>query len=356
MLHIIGNNKFMRILNIIHAQFIGGVDQVFRDYNQVFLDHDNELAIVISDNGYDNYILPGLKKIYKLKNITPALDIIHLLSIIYSFKPDVIVCHSLRTLRWMKFLKPLISAKTVAINHGITFQKSLNCDYVFSINQTIADLVITAGKAPNCSIFIPNMIKIDQDFVIKKFHNPVVIGMFGRIEYRKGFDILIKAAAILRKDNINFKLQLVGFSVSNSSYNENSLKQLVQENNLEDIVEFVGTVKNKKQFFDSIDILCVPSREEPFGLVIIESFFYSTPVISSNSDGSKMLIKDGEDGLIFATQDCQDLAEKIKLLIKNQELALSISKAAFIKVKNQYSLGAVGDKLQLELEKIINKK
>ena len=48
-----------------------------------------------------------------------------------------------------------------------------------------------------------------------------------------------------------------------------------------------------------VDIFCVPSREEPFGLVILEGFLYSTLVISSDTDGGKFLIKDGEDGLLF---------------------------------------------------------
>lgn len=344
----------MKILNIIHAQSIGGVAQVFRDYNAALLNNGNELAIAISDNGADDYSLPGLKKTYRLKNISPALDIIHLLAIIYSFKPDIIICHSLRTMRWMKILRPIIPAKTIAINHGITFQKSLNCEYVFSINQEIADLVVKSGKEKEKSIFIPNMIKIDGDFIEKQFHNPPVVAMFGRIEPRKGFDTMIKAAGILKTKNIDFQLKVGGFSVND--YNEDSLHKLVKENNIDDIYQFIGVVKDKKQFFADIDILCVPSREEPFGLVIIESFMYSTPVISSNSDGARMLIEDQRDGLLFNIDNEKELAEKIEFLIKNHQYAVNLSKNAFKKVKEQYSLEKIGKILQIELEKIVQKK
>jgi glycosyltransferase involved in cell wall biosynthesis len=343
----------MRILNIIHAQSIGGVSQVFRDYNEALLKNGNEVAIAISNNGNDDYFLPGLKKIYKLENISPVFDIIHLVKIIYSFRPDIIICHSLRTMSWIKILRLFTSAKTVAINHGITFKKSLNCDYVFSINQQIADLVVKNGKEKDRSIFIPNMIKIDRNFVEKNFHNPPVIAMFGRIEPRKGFDVLIKAAAILKSKNINFRLKIGGFSVNN--YNEDSLQNLIKENNLQDIYEFIGTVKNKKEFFKNIDIFCVPSREEPFGLVIIESLVNSTPVISSNSDGAKMILKNKKDGLIFEIDNIKDLAEKIEFLIKNQQYATSLAKEGFNKVKEKYSLQTVSKILQTQLEKIAKK-
>jgi glycosyltransferase involved in cell wall biosynthesis len=275
----------------MHAQNMGGVDQVFRDYNQVLIDNGNELALVISDNGKDDYNLPGIKKIYKLKNFNQILDIIHLLFIIYSFKPQIIICHTNRTMSWMKWIKFIIPAKTIAVNHSPAYKKSLHCEYIFSVNKEIMDLIIKDGKSPKHSIFMPNMIRITPDikFINKKFSTPIRIGMFGRFEPRKGFDILIKAAAILKEKNLPFKLIIGGFSIAGCSYNENTIKNLVTEYRLNDQTEFVGVVKNKPEFFDKVDIFCVPSNEEPFGMVIIESFLNSTPVISSATNGGKLI-------------------------------------------------------------------
>ena len=344
----------MKILNVIHAQSIGGVDQVFRYYNQTLI-NNNEVAIVISDNGNDDYHLPGLKKIYKLKNFTPALDVLHMLKIIRQFKPDIIICHSARSMKWMSILRPLIKAKTIAVNHSIYYKKSLHCEYVFSINDQIKNMVIKDGKDPKKSIFMPNMIEIDQNCKFledKKFHEIPVIGMFGRIEPRKGFDILFRAAKILKDRNIEFKLMIGGFVVP-GVFNEDNLKKVINELGLADKTEFVGIVRDKKSFFDKIDIFCVPSREEPFGMVIIESFLHSTPVISSDCDGAKMIIENNHDALIFPIEDHQVLAEKIILLINNQILAKTISRNAFSKVKEKYSIEVVGNVLQKELERIL---
>lgn len=348
----------MRILNIIHAQSIGGVDQVFRYYSQTLISNNNEVAIVISDNGNDDYHLPGLKKIYKLKNLTPALDILHLFGIIKQFKPDVLICHSVRNMRWMSILSRLIKAKTIAVNHGINYKKSLCCEYVFSINDQIKNMVINDGKNPEKSVFMPNMIDIDPNTKFledKKFHEIPVIGMFGRIEPRKGFDILFEAAKILKDKNIDFKLMIGGFVVP-GGFDENDLRKIVNKLNLTDKTEFVGVVRDKSSFFDKVDIFCVPSREEPFGMVIIESFLHSTPVISSDCEGAKIIIENNQDALIFPIEDTQALAEKIELLIKDQNLAKNIAKKAFSKVKEKYSIETVGKILQKELERISSSK
>ena len=57
----------MKILNCIYAQSTGGVDQVFRDYNQVIQDLNHQLAIVISNNSHQNYSQKMSKIIYSNK-------------------------------------------------------------------------------------------------------------------------------------------------------------------------------------------------------------------------------------------------------------------------------------------------
>lgn len=78
----------MKILNAIHAQNIGGVDQVFRDYFEVLTAQGHEVALLISNNGRDDY---AAKKIFKLRNLSQVFDFLHLLWIVHSFKPDLIL-------------------------------------------------------------------------------------------------------------------------------------------------------------------------------------------------------------------------------------------------------------------------
>jgi glycosyltransferase involved in cell wall biosynthesis len=197
----------MKIINLIHTQFMGGVDQIFRNYNEIILQNGHHLELVISNNGNDKYEDDNIKKIHKLKNISPIFDVIHLLIIIYRLRPNIMICHTSRTMRWMRVIKKLIpsSCKIIGVNHGMGYKKSLNCEYIFNVNKQIRKLVLDDGANPNKTFFLPNIIKIDQKFQSKKFRTTPIIGLFGRIEKIKGFDILIESISILTKKNIKVK-------------------------------------------------------------------------------------------------------------------------------------------------------
>lgn len=326
----------MKILNAIHAQTVGGVDQMFRNYSKILLNNNHEVSLLISDNGNDSYDNLNVKKIFKLKNKAQIFDFLKLFFIICTYRPDIVICHSNRLMRWLGILKYFCLTKSVAVNHGITFKKSLYCDYVISINDQITQMVIAQGFDAKKAFTLANVIEIDNKYFQKQIKNTPVIGMYGRLEKRKGFDILMKAAAILQEKNFDFKLKIGGFEVD-ENYNFNYLKKLAQENKILDKCEFVGIVTDKKDFFKNVDIFCVPSIEEPFGLVILESFAQSTLVISSNTEGGKLLINNNVDGLLFENGDAQDLADKIISAKISEEKYCDLTSNAYAKLVAKYS-------------------
>jgi glycosyltransferase involved in cell wall biosynthesis len=337
----------MKILNAIHAQGIGGVDQVFRNYAEILSQSGHEVALLISENGHENY---AARKIFKLKNFSQILDCLHLLWILRHFKPDLILCHSNRLMKWMRILRFFSATKSIAINHGISFKNSLHCDYAISINHQISDLVIAAGFDQSRVLTLSNAIKIDQNYRQKTAGNPPRIGIYGRIEPRKGFDILIEACGLLAKTGRDFRLKIGGFEPVGNCGTQ-ALEQLTKIHDISEKCEFVGVVLDKKKFFDDVDIFCVPSREEPFGLVILEGFLFSTLVISSDTDGGKFLIKDGEDGLLFANENPRDLAKKISKILDEPEFYSSFTSKAFSKLEKEFSF----DFLAREFQKILTK-
>lgn len=343
----------MRILNAIHAQNIGGVDKVFCNYAQALDQLGHEVALLISDNGNDNYGFLGIKKIFKLKNCSQISDLINLFRIIIIFKPDVIICHSNRLMSWMRFVNffrkiGVTKTKSVAVNHGISFKKSLFCNYVININKEIHNLVVDAGFDAEKSFILSNVIDVDLPYVAKSLKDNVVIGIYGRIEPRKGFDILINAAGILAQKQYNFRLKIGGFEVGDR-YGLENIKKCAKENNIFDKCDFVGVVIDKPTFFKDVDIFCVPSREEPFGLVILEGFLNSTLVISSDTDGGKLLIENGEDGFLFSNANAKDLADKIEFILQNPEIYAPITKKSFIKLEKKFSF----NNLKTEMSEIL---
>ncbi len=326
----------MKILNAIHAQSIGGVDQMFRNYTKVLIKNNHEVALLISNNSHTNYDNLGVKKIYKLNNSAQIFDFLKLLWIVVSYRPDIVICHSNRLMRWIKTINKLHLTKSVAVNHGISFKNSLNCDYIININEQINRMVVDAGHNPNKSFVLENVIKVNEEYSCKKISDKIKIGIYARIEERKGFDILIQAVEILLKKDFDIRLKIGGFDVE-KKYCLQTVKDFAKSHNIYDNCEFVGLVTDKKSFFNDVDIFCVPSREEPFGLVILEGFHHSTLVISSDTVGGKLLIKNNEDGILFKNENFVDLANKIEEVLKNKENYCNFTKKAYEKLRDNYS-------------------
>jgi len=344
----------LKILNILNKPNVGGVGQAFLDYGHSLANQGNEIVIAISKKDRLNADYSTFTKTHRLKNFSHILDSIKLLLIIKQYKPDAIICHDPRSIRLACNVKKLIKAPIVGVNHGWGYKQSLRCDYIFNVNEPIRQKTIEAGFNKSKTLVVSNMIDMNGFGAPKKFkfHDPIRIGIIGRIDAGKGFDILIRTLSILNKHKVDFIAKFGGFTIGGEDYLE-SLKNEIKEEGLTKKVEFLGRVVDKKNFYDNIDILVVPSRSESFGLVILEGFKYSTPVISSETDGAKILIQNNENGLIFPIGDHIELSKRIEFLIKNQNFAEKLVKNAFKTVKNKYSSKNVSEDINSKLEKIV---
>lgn len=335
----------MKIINAIFAQNIGGVEQSFRDYGEALTNLGNEVLYLVSDNKYSDY---KANKVFKLKSITPALDCLHILWIFFREKPDIVICHSLRLIRWMKFLKKFTKAKIIAINHGTTYKNSIYCDYVFSVNEQIQSNVLNAGFDADKSFVVANAIKIAQPYIAKSLSKKLTLGMYARYEEAKGFEVLIESLAILQERGVDAVCKIGGFE-ADPNYNLNKIKSIAKGHGVLQSCKFIGMVKDKKSFFKDVDIFVVPSYEETFGIVILEGFAHSTLVISSTSDGGKLLINSGENGMLFENKNAQDLAHKIAEIANNSKSYNKMTKNAYDVLRDNYSL----NKLQQNLDQIL---
>ena len=95
---------------------------------------------------------------------------------------------------------------------------------------------------------------------------------------------------------------------------------------MQDKVELIGWIDKKNNFYDNIDIFVLPSREEPFGLVLLEAMMYSKPIISSNASGPSEIFNNQDSALMFDAGNTEDLAEKMEEMLNNFEMAKKMAK------------------------------
>ncbi|MBK0378197.1 glycosyltransferase family 4 protein [Mucilaginibacter segetis] len=158
----------------------------------------------------------------------------------------------------------------------------------------------------------------------------------GRLEYRKGTDILLQAIPVVLKQNPGVQFELIG-NDPNKEYQNN-----FRENNSHEIADkvfFSGKVDNDKlrQAYNDCDIFVAPSRYESFGLIFIEAMSYNKPVIACNVGGVSEIITHRQNGLFARNEDPVDLAKKILQLVNNESLRLKIGNAARQTVEERFT-------------------
>ncbi|TWT03598.1 glycosyltransferase family 4 protein [Planomicrobium sp. CPCC 101079] len=150
---------------------------------------------------------------------------------------------------------------------------------------------------------------------IRESHNFLVedkLLLFVGHEYeRKGLSFLIEALVYLPK---NYKLIVVGGRGSS----QQKYETLAQNLKVEKRVFFKGTQKEIVEYFQMSDVFILPSAYETWALVGLESLACGTPVLMTNTGGIKEYLIEGYNGY-FIEQKSEDIAEKIILILKNEE-------------------------------------
>ena len=154
-----------------------------------------------------------------------------------------------------------------------------------------------------------------------------IILFVGRIEPLKGIDILIAAAAQLH-ENENFAVLIVGGD-ARAETQIAELRAQAERLGVDHHISFVGAVEHTELplYYNAADVCVVPSYYESFGLVAVESMACGTPVVASRVGGLTSTVSDGETGYLIPWRCPEPFAERLELLLDNDELRASFGRA-----------------------------
>ncbi len=151
---------------------------------------------------------------------------------------------------------------------------------------------------------------------IPKSQTPL-IGMLGRLKKYKSVDHLLEAFVIVRQQLPDVKLLIVG-----DGDDKPRLMSIAGELGISDSVTFTGFVseENKVRCLNEMHIAVNTSAKEGWGMTAIEANACGTPTVSSNVQGLRDAVADGETGLLYEYGNREQLAEKILLLLRDEHL------------------------------------
>ncbi len=105
-------------------------------------------------------------------------------------------------------------------------------------------------------------------------------------------------------------------------------------------VRFLGWRTDASALYRAADICVFPSRYEPLGNVVIQSWAHGLPVVAAASQGPKALIHDGSDGVLVPVDDPDALAASIRRLLAEPMLRTRLAAAGAARVAGEFSEAA----------------
>jgi len=163
----------------------------------------------------------------------------------------------------------------------------------------------------------------------------------GRMVPKKGFDVLIRACALLKKWKVPFKCHIVG-----DGDEKEFLLRLVSSDKLGDDVSFAGAVfqENLESHFLNADVFVLPCQisingdRDGIPVALMEAMAYKIPVISSNIVGIPELVDHNINGFLIPEGDHLVLAEHLRRLYNDPSIGINMGENGYNKVYREFNI------------------
>lgn len=176
---------------------------------------------------------------------------------------------------------------------------------------------------------------------------PICVGVIGRLVPKKGVDVFLRA--FRRALDRGLKAQAL---IAGSGGEEAKLRELVRDLALTQHVKFMGWIEQPMDFFSAVDIACIPSLSEPFGIVALEALASGTAVIASSVGGLAETIRDGREGVLVPPGDVEALAEAIVRLATDSSERTRLRDGGLARAA-EYSRPAIAERIESFLYRLV---
>ena len=167
---------------------------------------------------------------------------------------------------------------------------------------------------------IPNSVEnsgYTENFCVQRSPKNVILAA-GRLVPIKGFDILINAVSKIKDSLTNYEVRICG-----NGFLKDNVQMQAEKLGLKEIVKILPAHYLRDEYA-AAKIFVLPSREEPFGLVLIEAMRSGVPCVAFSSSGPDFIFENDEEILVKCNENL--LGERIKKLISDNALCERICK------------------------------
>lgn len=274
-------------------------------------------------------------------------------------KPDIIHTHACLSAR---IAAKQCKIKTVNTRHCFEPKKSFPKSIIYRfINNTLSDVVIGVSEAivenlrrdgisdkklrlvyngsyPLSSLTDEEKSEVRDSYGIADTQS--IVGIVARLEPVKQVELFIEAASVLKQRGVCATYIIAGIG---SCYDQ--LKETAHTLGLDSDIIFAGYLSDVSRTVNIFDVSVLTSKEEALSLSLIEAMSIGKPCVSTDSIGPREVISDGESGFIVANGDPEALADKIQLLLDDQNMRNTFGAVGRKIAAEKFSVDAMANKL-----------
>lgn len=372
-------NKKIRVLHI--AEAAGGVERYLETLFK-YNDNDQVENILICSQNYDYKKFKSLTSrafVLKMQHDVSFIDDLQvektIRNIIKQVKPDIVYAHSSKAGAFARIADLGIKNKVIYNPHGWAFnmqqstKKKEMYKWVEKISAHFCDKIICISDAEKKSALRENICPsyklqviyngIDLDGIkntsakskseLNIPENTFVIGQVGRLSKQKAPDTFVKAAKLIKKEIPNAYFLMVGDGELRSQ-----IEEMIHQFELQDSFLITGWVDDPIAYMKIMDIGCLLSRWEGFGLVLPEYMACGVPIVATNVDAIPNIIRSNENGILIDKNESISILKAVETLYDNAHFRQLVTDKASKIVIEKYDADRVVDET-LRIYKSITK-
>lgn len=326
----------MKISQIMLAKEFGGAERYFLDLSLALTDAGHQVQVIC----HNRFVaLPLLKerKDIDLRTISvwgkwDPLAPRQLFRLLKGFNPDVVHAHLARgALMAGKAARGADWPLVVKTHNYVDLKYYGSVDHFITTTQDQFNYLTSHGIAGNRISVIPNFSRITPVGAVRKLpaHFPIFVA-YGRMVHKKGFDLLLEAFGKLLSSGTQARLLIGGDGPERSH-----LEKQVVDLEISSYVEFSGWINDVPAFLARGDVFILPSRDEPFGIAIIEAMACGMPVIATLTKGPVEIL-DETTAFLVPAGNAEALASAMDNVLMQPERSARLASAALDLYRNRY--------------------
>lgn len=270
--------------------------------------------------------------------------VLRLAKIFREVRPDIVHTHNTKPLIYAGPAARMAGVRRIVhTRHGQRFGASRSETTLFRLASYTADRIVTVshdsarlsrdeGIASNKITTIWNGINVERfNYLGPQIAGPAI--MVGRLSPEKDVESLIRAVAIITREEPSFRLQIAG-----DGERMPDLRRLAADLGVEGAVRFLGEVQDIPALLARASLFVLSSLTEGISLTLLEAMARGLPVVATRVGGNTEVVSEGQTGLLVSAQSPPELAAAMLSLYRDPAARRSMGKAGRSRVELHFEV------------------